>query len=447
MSTEISDIRRVMPHSAEAELAVLSAMLFDTEAVIIAHELLFPEDFYRLDLRLIFEAMLELFSSNTPIDLITLKNHLQTKDQFEKAGSDPVLAELVSGMASTANVAYYANIINDRSLLRKLIKSSGDISQKGFDGAGASDEVLEFAEKSIFDIASNRDSTEFVHIRDAVSNSIGEIEDIYKHGKRSASVPTGFIDLDAKTTGLHPSNLIIVAARPSVGKSVLGLNIAQNAAIRSKIPTAFFSLEMSISELSSRVICSEAHVEAQKLRNGQLDGADWKNIAAAIGPISEAPLYLDETPSITVSEVRAKCRRLKLEKGLGLIIIDYIQLMNGTGGRRAESRQQEISEISRALKALAREMNAPVVALAQLSRSCELRADKRPILSDLRESGAIEQDADVVTFIYRDEYYNKESEKRGIAEIIIAKQRNGPTGTVELAFLGDYVKFNNLARS
>jgi len=348
-------------------------------------------------------------------------------------------------MASTANVRYYAGIIGDRSLLRKLIKASGEIQQKGFLGAGASDEVLDFAEKSIFDISANRDSTDFVHIREALSESIKQVEEIHKNGVQVSGVATGFTDLDIKTTGLHKANLILVAARPSMGKSVLGLNIAQNAAIRNRVPTAFFSLEMSVSELSNRVLCSEAMVEAQKMRSGQLSTQDWHSIAAAVGPISEAPLYLDETPSITVAEMRAKCRRLALEKGLGLIVVDYIQLMQG--GRRTESRQQEVSEISRALKSLAREMQCPVIALAQLSRACEQRADRRPILSDLRESGAIEQDADVVAFIYRDEYYNKDSERRGIAEIIIAKQRNGPTGTVELAFLDEYVKFNNLQRT
>ncbi|MCL2702069.1 MAG: replicative DNA helicase [Defluviitaleaceae bacterium] len=431
-----------MPFSAEAELAVLSSMLFDREAVIIAHELLIGDDFYRPDYRAIFEAMVELFSSGSPVDAVTLKNILEKKGLFDRVGGGGALAEMASNVSSTANMKHYAGIMRDRTLLRRLIKASGDITAKSLEGAGEADDVLEFAEKSIFDIAQNRTSTDFVHIKDALTESILKIEDIYKHGQKITGIATGFTDFDAKTAGLHPANLILIASRPSMGKSVLGLNIAQNAAIRQKVPTAFFALEMSRMECTNRIICSEASVQAQKMRTGELDGSDWNNIAMAIGPISEAPLYLDDTPGITIPELRAKCRRLKLEKGLGLIVIDYLQLMNGS--RKSESRQQEISEISRSLKSIAREMDAPVIALAQLSRACEQRADHRPILSDLRESGAIEQDADVVGFIYRDEYYNKDSEKRGIAEIIIAKQRNGPTGTVELAFLGDYVRFNNL---
>ncbi|MDR1705091.1 MAG: replicative DNA helicase [Clostridiales bacterium] len=437
-------LRRVPPHSAEAELAVLGSMLFDKEAVITAHELLMAEDFYRPDYRVIFEAMIGIFTSGGPVDTVTLKNELEKLGVFERVGGGEVIASLVANVTSSANIRFYAKLIRDKAMLRRLIKTSGDIAAKSFEAADEADNILEYAEKSIFDIAQRRNISDFIHIRDALSISIQEIEDIYKNGQKITGIPTGFLDFDMKTAGLHPSNLILVAARPSMGKSVLGLNIAQNAAIRNKIPTAYFSLEMSRSELVSRVLCSEAHVEAQRLRTGELDPDDWANIVRALGPISEAPLYLDDSPGITVPELRAKCRRLKLEKGLGLIVVDYLQLMNGS--KRAESRQQEISEISRSLKSIAREMEAPVIALAQLSRACEQRADHRPILSDLRESGAIEQDADVVAFIYRDEYYYPDTEKRGIAELIIAKQRNGPTGTVELAFIGNYVKFNNLVR-
>lgn len=433
-----------MPQSAEAELAVLAAMLFDKEAVILAHELLTPEDFYRADYKAIFESMVELLSSGKPVDTVTLRDILEKKGQFERVGGGEALAELVANVSSTATMRHYTGIMHNRALRRRLIKTGDEVIAKSLSGSEEADEILAFAEKQIFDIAQNRTSTDFVHVKDALTESILEIEDIYKNGQKITGIATGFSDFDAKTAGLHPANLILIAGRPSMGKSVFGLNIAQHAAIRLKIPTAYFSLEMSRMELTNRIICAEAHVEAQRLRTGQLDAADWNNIAMSIGPVSDAPLYLDDTPGISIPELRAKCRRLKLEKGLGLIVVDYLQLM--TGSRRTENRQQEISDISRSLKSIAREMDAPLVALSQLSRAPEQRSDKRPILSDLRESGAIEQDADVVAFLYRDEYYNKDTDHHGIAEIILAKQRNGPTGTIELAFLGDYVKFNNLAR-
>lgn len=437
-------ISRVPPNHSEAELAVLSSMLFDRDAVITAYEMLRGEDFYRPDYRVIYEAIIELFSANAPVDLVTLKDKLLQNNTYEKVGGADALANIAGNVSTSVNIGHYAKIVADKSILRKLIKASGDISVKSFEASENVDNILDFAEKSVFDIAQNRNTTDFVHIREALADSVLEIEDIYKRGLKITGISTGFHDIDYKTAGLHPANLILVAARPSMGKSVLGLNIAQHAAIRHKIPTAFFSLEMSKIELVNRILCSEALVDAQKLRTGELAPEDWTNIAQAVGPISAAPLYLDDTPGITVPELRAKCRRLKLEKGLGLIVVDYLQLMSGSA--KSESRQQEISEISRSLKAIAREMEAPLIALSQLSRACEQRADHRPILSDLRESGAIEQDADVVTFIYRDEYYYPDTEKRGVAEIIIAKQRNGPTGTVELAFLGNYVKFQNLMR-
>lgn len=438
-------LKRVPPHNAEAELAVLSAMLFDREAIITAHELLTPEDFYRPDYKAIYEAMTSLFNANAPVDVVTLKNELERQGLYERVGGGEVLATLTRNVTSSANVRHYARIIQDKATLRLLIKTSGEITAKSFEGTEEADSVLDYAEKSVFDISKKRNLTDFIHIKEALTQSVLELEEIYKHGQQITGISTGFNDFDYKTAGLHPANLVLIAARPSMGKSMLGLNIAQNAAIRQKVPTAYFSMEMSRQELVNRIICSEAHVDAQRMRTGELSADDWTSIAKAVGPISESPIYLDDTPGITVPELRAKCRRLKLERGLGLIVVDYLQLMNGS--RRAENRQQEISEISRSLKAIAREMEAPVLALAQLSRACEQRADHRPILSDLRESGAIEQDADVVTFIYRDEYYYPESEKRGIAELIIAKQRNGPTGTVELAFVGNYVKFNNLART
>lgn len=434
----------VPPHDAEAEQAVLSSMFLDGEAVAQALEILHSDDFYRPDYKMVFQAAEALFNSGKPVDVITIKSKLEEKGVFEQVGGLPFLVSISTAVGSSVNVKHYANIVEEKALLRKLIKTSGEIAQISYEGKEDVNQIIEKAEKSIFDIVKNRHTEEFSHIRDVTVASFEKIEQIYNSKGKITGVPTGFVDFDAKTAGLQKSDLILLAARPSMGKTAFALNIAQNAAIRHGISTAIFSLEMSKEQLVNRMLCSEAMMDAQKLRTGELVDTDWPILIQAMGPLSQAPIYIDDTPGISPMEIRAKCRKLKLEKGLGLILIDYLQLMSGSG--RNDSRQQEISEISRSLKAVAREMEAPVIALSQLSRACEQRADHRPMLSDLRESGAIEQDADVVAFLYRDEYYFPDSDKKGQAELIIAKQRNGPTGTVDLTWLGQYTKFGNAMR-
>lgn len=434
---------RIPPHDLAAEQSVLGSMIIDRDAIISATEVLTGEDFYRPDHKAIYDAMVELFSKGEPVDLITLKSKLDEKGVTEQIGGIRYIADLAGGVPTSAHIKKYSKIVEEKSLLRKLIKASQDIAALSYEASEKIDFIMNFAEKSIFDIMQNRRTEEFSHIKDVLPKTFEKIEEIYNNKGRTTGVPTGFTDLDLKTAGFQPSDLILIAARPSMGKTAFALNIVQYAAVRKNIPTAIFSLEMSEEQLVNRMLSAEAHIDAQKLRTGELDQEDWVSIARAMGPLSSAPVYIDDTPGITVNEVRAKCRRLKLEKGLGLIIIDYLQLMSGNSSR-GDNRQQEISEISRSLKSLAREMNAPVIALSQLSRACEARADHRPMLSDLRESGAIEQDADIVAFLYRDEYYNPDTEKKGIAEVIIAKQRNGPTGTIDLMWLGKYTKFADI---
>ncbi len=436
--------QNVPPHDTEAEQAVLSSIFMDKDAASVAMENLRGDDFYSIDYRIIFEASEELYHSGIPIDVITVKNKLEEKNLFEQVGGIQALANIASAVGSSVNIRNYAKIVEEKSLLRRLIKMSSEISALSYSASEPVENIMEKAEKGIFDIMQNRHTDEFHHIREVAVSSFEKIEEVYVNQGKLTGVPTGFVDFDAKTAGLQKSDLILIAARPSMGKTAFVLNIAQNAAIRHNIPTAIFSLEMSREQLTNRMLCSEAMMDAQKLRTGDLTDEDWETLISAMGPLSDAPIYIDDTPGISPMDLRAKCRRLKLEKGLGLIIIDYLQLMSGNG--RNDSRQQEISDISRALKAVAREMEAPVIALSQLSRACEQRADHRPMLSDLRESGAIEQDADVVAFLYRDEYYFPDTEKKNQAELIIAKQRNGPTGTVELAWLGQYTKFSNILK-
>lgn len=438
------EYRGLPPQDAMAEQAVLCSMFLDREAASVALEMLQGEDFYRPDHRMIFEAAEELYRSGAPIDIVTVKSKLEEKGVFEQIGGLPFLASVSTAVGSSVNVRHYAAIVEEKSVLRRLIRTAGDISQMSYEGKEDINQIMDAAEKGIFDIMQNRHSEQFHHIRDIAVDSIEKIEDIYRSKGKLTGVPTGFVDFDAKTAGLQKSDLILLAARPSMGKTAFALNIIQNAAIRSEVPTAVFSLEMSREQLVNRMLCSEAMLDAQKLRTGELSDGDWGDLIRAMGPLSQAPIYIDDTPGITPMEVRSKCRRLKVEKGLGLIVIDYLQLMSGN--TRNDSRQQEISEISRSLKALAREMEAPVIALSQLSRACEQRADHRPMLSDLRESGAIEQDADVVAFLYRDEYYFPDTEKKNQAELIIAKQRNGPTGTVDLTWMGQYTKFGNFLK-
>lgn len=440
-----SYFQKVPPHDIEAEQAILSSMFIDKEAVAAAMELLKSDSFYRPDHQLIFEAAMELYSAGKPIDIITVKSRLEDRGVFEQVGGIAYIAQIASAVGSSVNARHYAQIVEQKAVLRRLIKTTTEISQECYDGKNNLNTIMENAEKGIFDIMNGRTSGEMSHIREVTVSAFEKIEDIYKNKGKLTGVATGFADFDAKTAGLQRSDLVLLAARPSMGKTAFALNIAQNAAIRHNVPVAIFSLEMSKEQLVNRMLCSEAMIDAQKLRTGELMDDDWPKLIQAMGPLSQANIYIDDTPGVSPMDIRSKCRKMKLEKGLGLILIDYLQLMSGDG--KIESRQQEISAISRSLKAIAREMDAPVIALSQLSRACEQRSDHRPMLSDLRESGAIEQDADVVAFLYRDEYYFPETEAKNQAELIIAKQRNGPTGTVNLAWLGQYTKFGNLLKS
>ena len=433
---------KVPPHDPEAELAVLSSILMDREAIIAASEILRPEDFYNPAHQAVFEAARELFSKNIPIDAVTLKDKLTEKGVFDEIGGLPFIASIASAAASSVNIRHYANIVEGKSVLRQLISTSTNVSGKSYRNEESVNKILDFAEKSIFDISQRRHTGAAVPISEITLSVMEKIEEAAALGKKITGVPTGFSDFDLKTAGLQNSDLVLIAARPSMGKTALALNIVQHAAIRHNIPVAVFSLEMSKEQLVNRILCSEALVDAQNVKTGNLSDSDWPKLIEAMGPVSDAPIFIDDTPGITPMELRAKCRRLKMEHNIGLIAIDYLQLMSSDSGR--DSRQQEISEISRSLKAIAREINVPLIALSQLSRGPEQRGDKRPMLSDLRESGAIEQDADVVAFLYREEYYIPETEKKNQAELIIAKQRNGPTGTVYLTWLKQFTKFSGM---
>lgn len=437
-------IKKVMPHSEEAEQSVVGSMIMDSEAIVTAMEILKPEDFYGRQYGILFEAITELFSEAKPADLVTLRDKLKEKDVPPELYGIEFLGNLIRVVPTSANVRYYAQIVKDKAVLRNLIKVTESISNQCYLDKEKLEDILAGAEKSIFDIVQRRSSSEFVSIRDIVLQSLDNIEAASRNKGAVTGIATGFYDLDYKTAGLQSSDLILLAARPSMGKTAFVLNIAEHIAVKNNIPTAIFSLEMSKTQLVNRMFSMNSRVDAQMLRTGNLEDADWANLMESARIIGESSLIIDDTPGISITELRSKCRKFKLEHNLGLVIIDYLQLMSGSG--RSESRQQEISEISRSLKALAREISCPVVALSQLSRAVEKRDDKRPMLSDLRESGAIEQDADVVMFIYRDEYYNKESPEAGITEIIVAKQRNGPTGTVKLGWQAEYTKFVNLER-
>lgn len=434
-------IQRIPPNNIEAEQSVLGAMLLDKEAISAATEFISGDDFYREVHKEIFDAIVDIYNKGEPVDLITLTEKLKTRNTLEAVGGITFLTNLMDAVPTTYNVKYYAKIVEDKSLLRKLIKSSNETIQKSYEASEEVGEIIDNAEKGIFNISLNRSTQGFVHLKNILNANFDRIEQLYLSKGKITGVPTGFHDLDNKLSGLQKSDLILIAARPSMGKSSFMMNIVQHAAVREKVTTAIFSLEMSKEQLTQRLLCSEALIDAHRLRIGDINEDEWVKLARAMGPLSEAPIYIDDTPSISITEMRAKSRRLKLEHDLGLIVIDYLQLMQGKG--HAESRQQEISEISRSLKALAREINVPVVALSQLSRAPEMRADHRPVLSDLRESGAIEQDADVVMFLYRDEYYHPDTDKKNIGEVNISKQRNGPTGTVELVWLGQFTKFVN----
>ena len=439
------EVGKVPPHDTEAEQAVLGSMLTDVDAVVDAIEILKPEDFYREDNKNIYEAMLNLYGKAEPIDVITVKSELTSMGKFEVVGGLEYLATLPDKVPTTTNAIKYIHIVEEKSILRKLIKTANDLISLGYAQNEDIDVIIEQAEKKIFDIMQGKNQKGYTALKDILVESFAEIEKLYNQKEPITGIPTGFADLDYKTAGLHKSDLILIAARPAMGKSAFALNIATNAAINAKVPVIIFNLEMSKSQLVNRMLCSEAMVDSNKIRTGKMDEEDWVKLATALGPLSEAPIYIDDTPGITVSEIRAKCRKLKLEKDIGLVVIDYLQLIQGSGKKNA-SREQEISEISRSLKILAKELDIPVVALSQLSRAAEQRADHRPMLSDLRESGAIEQDADIVMFLYRDDYYNPDTEKKNIAEIILAKHRAGSTGTIELLWLGNYTKFANIEK-
>jgi len=435
-------IQRIPPHSNEAEQSVLGSMLIDREAVSVAAEVLRKDDFYSEAHREIYEAMMNLYEAGKPVDLVTVVDELDQRGTMDGVGGIAYITDLSRFVPSTANVKYYINIVEEKSILRKLIQASGEIMKDSYEASDEVDDIINKAEKAIFDISQKKNNDSLVPLKTTLLEGYSRIEELYNNKGRITGVPTGFMELDYKTSGMHPSELILVAARPAMGKTSFVLNIAQYAAIHAKVPVAVFSLEMSRDQLANRILCCEANVELQKIRTGELGEEDWRRLVRAMAPLSQAPIYIDDTPGISVMEMRSKCRRLKMEHGLGLIVIDYLQFMSGRG--KAESRQQEISEISRSLKVMARELSVPIIALSQLSRAPEARNDHRPMLSDLRESGAIEQDADVVMFLYRDEYYNPDSEEKNIAEVIIAKQRNGPTGVVKLAWLGEFTKFANL---
>lgn len=437
-------IKRIMPNSLEAEQSVIGSMIMDKDAIVSASEILNREDFYHQQYGILFESMVELHEGGHPVDLVTLQNKLKEKDVPKEISSLEFVRELVTSVPTSANVKYYAGIVKENAMKRKLIRVTENIENDCYSGKESLETVMDRTEHDIFALLSSRTSGEYVPIRQVVMNALEKIEKASKQKGTVTGVPTGFLDLDRQTAGMQPSDLILVAARPSMGKTAFVLNIAQHVAFRENMCVAIFSLEMSKEQLVNRMFSLESSVDAQALRTGNLSDADWEKLIEGAGIIGSSELIIDDTPGISISELRSKCRKYKLEHDLKLIIIDYLQLMSGSSGKSNESRQQEISDISRSLKALARELSVPVVALSQLSRAVEQRPDHRPMLSDLRESGAIEQDADVVMFIYRDDYYNKDTELKGISEIIVAKQRNGPVGTIQLAWLAQYTKFGNL---
>ena len=438
-------IKRIMPSSLEAEQSVIGSMIMDKDAIISASEILIKEDFYYQQYGTLFETITEQFQAGQPVDLVTLQDKLKEKNVPKEIQSVEFIRDLISSVPTSANIKYYANIVKENAMKRKLIRVTEEIENECYAGKESIDSIFDKTEHDVFALLSTRQTGDYVPIRQVVMNALEKIEKASQQEGTVTGIPTGFVDLDYRTAGLQPSDLILVAARPSMGKTAFVLNIAQYTAFHQNLAVAIFSLEMSKEQLVNRMFSLESRVDAQALRTGNLSDADWEKLVEGAGVIGDSRLIIDDTPGISISEMRSKCRKYKLDIGLDLIIIDYLQLMSGSG-RGNESRQQEISDISRSLKALARELSVPVIALSQLSRAVEQRPDHRPMLSDLRESGAIEQDADVVMFIYRDDYYNKDTDLKGISEIIIAKQRNGPIGTVNLAWLPEYTKFANLER-
>lgn len=436
------DIQKIPPHDEDAEEAVIGSMLTDKDAVIAAIEVLKPEDFYRDDNKTIFEAESSIYAKGEPIDFITVKEELVSMGKFDAVGGNEYLATLTDKVPTTANIEKYVKIVEDKSLLRTLIKTANELIDLGYSQNEEIESLMDSAEKKIFDIMQRKSQKGYSSIKDILVDSFTELQELYNNKQHITGVPSGFIDLDNKTAGFHKSELILIAARPAMGKTAFALNIATNAAVQANIPVVVFSLEMSKEQCANRILCSQAMVDSQKVSKGDISDEEWEKLAVASGELSESSgIFIDDTAGITVAEIRAKCRKLKIEKNIGLVVIDYLQLIQGSG--KSSSREQEIAEISRSLKILAKEIDVPVIALSQLSRAPEARTDHRPMLQDLRESGSIEQDADIVMFIYRDDYYNPQAEQTNIAEIIIAKNRSGPVGTTELLWMPSFTKFVN----
>ena len=438
-------LKRVLPHSMEAEQSVIGSMIMDREAIVVASEMICGEDFYNKSYGVLFDSMVELNDQGQPVDLVTLQNRLKEKDVPPEISSLEFIRDLITAVPTSANIKYYANIVAEKSVLRRLIRLMEEIANNCYAGKDSVEVIMEETEKKVFDLVQRRNTGDFVPIREVVMNAMDKIEKSSHNSGGVTGIATGFIDLDYRTAGMQPSDLVLIAARPSMGKTAFVLNIAQYVAFHSGDCVAIFSLEMSKEQLVNRLFAMESKVDSQHLRTGNLSDLEWEKLIESAGMIGQSKLIIDDTPGISIAEMRSKCRKFKLEMDLKMIIIDYLQLMSGSG-RGTDSRQQEISDISRSLKALARELSVPVLALSQLSRAVEQRPDHRPMLSDLRESGAIEQDADVVMFIYRDDYYNPDTEKKGIAEINIAKQRSGPIGTIDLVWLPEFTKFANLQK-
>ena len=434
---------RELPHSKEAELSVVGSVLSDPQSVAASAEIVKPEDFYYAANREIYRVAIDLFNENIPVDIVTVSDRLKQKDMLDGVGGIGYLSQAVVSVPTTGNVEYYAKIIREKSVLRRLITAATVISETAYNESDDIERILDRAEQEIFDVSSEKESNDIVPIQDIFMTAYQDMVENSINKGTITGVPTGFYELNNRTGGLHGGELIIIAGRPGMGKSSFAVNIAENAAIQDHVPVAIFNLEMSKTMIVNRILCSQAMVDSHKVRLGDFDSEDWQQIGSIVDKVAMAPIYIDDTASITVSEIRAKCRRLKQTKNLGLIIIDYLQLMQGSG-RKSDNRQNEISEISRSLKVLAKELDIPVIALSQLSRTSETRSDKRPMLSDLRESGAIEQDADMVMFLYRDEYYNKDTEDKNMAECIIAKHRSGSTGPFKLGWRGQYTKFVNI---
>ena len=441
-NADINYMDRELPHNKEAEESVIGACLTDSGSVAISAEIIRPEDFYYEQNKEIYSVIMELFNENVPVDIVTVSDRLNQGDRIDAVGGISYLAAIASAVPTTENVGYYSNIIKEKSTLRRLISSSRAVSELAFSENGSVSKILDQSEQMIFDVFSTNEKNDIVHVQDVLISAYQEMVQNAANKNKVTGVPTGFDELNRRTGGLHGGELIIIAGRPGMGKSSFAVNIAESASINNNIPVAIFNLEMSRTMIVNRILCSQALVDSAKVRMGSFETEDWSQLGSVVDKIAAAPIYIDDTPSITVSEIRAKCRRLKQSRNLGLIVIDYLQLMQSSG--RSDNRQNEIAEISRSLKVLAKELDIPVIALSQLARTCESRSDKRPMLSDLRESGAIEQDADLVMFLYRDEYYNKDSEDKNMAECIIAKQRSGETGTFMLGWQGRYTKFVNI---